>query len=58
MIARILKATIRLPPSSLPGFDPRGPSRVRLVLVNGVSHNDDAGRQLPPLPVARLSKDW
>jgi probable phosphoglycerate mutase len=45
-------------PAALNIVDFRDPSRARLTLFNDTSHYDTAGRAIPEVPVARLSRWW
>lgn len=45
-------------PAALNIVDFRDPSRARLTLFNDTSHYDEAGRAIPEMPQARLSRWW
>jgi broad specificity phosphatase PhoE len=45
-------------PAALNIVDFRDPSRARLTLFNDTSHYDEAGKAIPEVPEARLSKWW
>jgi broad specificity phosphatase PhoE len=45
-------------PAALNIVDFRDPSRARLTLFNDTSHYDKAGKAIPEIPAARLSRWW
>jgi broad specificity phosphatase PhoE len=45
-------------PAALNIVDFKDPSRARLTLFNDTSHYDEAGRAIPEVPQARLSRWW
>ena len=45
-------------PAALNIVDFRDPSRARLTLFNDTSHYDKAGKAIPQIPAARLSRWW